>query len=97
MRHSRFLHAQGQRLTAADVHFSWERMPAAVKNFHERARRTLAPREAAGIPFVNVDGYAVAESGFPAPTLEAFVRMKLISFRLKGKAHLPDLPRHQAD
>jgi hypothetical protein len=34
---------------------------------------------------------AEAEPDFPVPTLEALVRMKLTSFRLKDKVHLMDL------
>jgi hypothetical protein len=157
--------------------FSWERMAAAVEDVHERARRTAAALDAAGIPFVIVGGHAVAawvarvdreavrntkdvdllvrrsdleatiraleacgfvyhnvsgvdlfldgpggsvrsavhivfagervypgyvvptpdvtervvDADFPVPTLEALVRMKLTSFRLKDKVHLQDL------
>ena len=36
-------------------------------------------------------GEAEAGPGFPVPTLDALVRMKLTSFRLKDKVHLLDL------
>jgi hypothetical protein len=157
--------------------FSWERMIAAVEDVRERACRTAAALEQAGIPYVIVGGHAVAswvarvdreavrntkdvdllvrredfdrvidalraagfvhqnvsgvdlfldgpqgsvrsavhvvfagekvypgyvlptpdvtecEAGpdFPVPTLVALVRMKLTSFRLKGKVHVLDL------
>jgi hypothetical protein len=65
-----------------------ERLERAVEKVRDRLLRSTAALEAAGVPDVDE---AVSFRAFRVLGLEALVRMKLTSYRLKDRVHLLDM------